>query len=315
MPEFKRSQAKYVKKPYKISNWSEYEKSLRQRGSLTIWISDDAIDAWNSEKSGKLGAPEKYSDLAIETALTVRTIYNLRWRQTCGFIQSLFDLLLIDLDVPHHTTFSRRSKNLGDIKYIEQGSLDKYLNLYIDSSGLSTHNGNQRKPTKNKSWRKFHIAVDGKGNIVASELTSNKATDASRVKRLMSKVEKPLTSASADSAYDNNQVYSLLSDHLKNKNSKILIPPKKNSIASDKSHPQRNRNIRSRDRYGKRTWIKKSKYNLRNRVENTFFRYKQIIGPTLKARTLQGQRVEMQIGCKIQNTMTALGMPQSSLRK
>ena len=88
MPEFKRSQAKYVKKPYKISAWSEYEKFLRQRGSLTIWISDDAIDAWNSEKSWKLGAPEKYSDLAIETALTVRTIYNLRWRQTCGFIQS-----------------------------------------------------------------------------------------------------------------------------------------------------------------------------------------------------------------------------------
>ena len=71
MPEFKRSQAKYVKKPYKISNWSEYEKSLRQRGSLTIWISDDAIDAWNSDESGKLDAAEKHSDLTIEAALTV----------------------------------------------------------------------------------------------------------------------------------------------------------------------------------------------------------------------------------------------------
>jgi hypothetical protein len=76
-----------------------------------------------------------------------------------------------------------------------------------------------------------------------------------------------------------------------------------------------NRNIRWRDRYGKITWINKSKYNLRNRVKNTFFRYKQIIAPTLKARTLQAQRTEIQIGCKILNTMTALGMPQSSLRK
>jgi hypothetical protein len=134
-------------------------------------------------------------------------------------------------------------------------------------------------------------------------------------KRLMSKVEKPLTSASADSANDNNQVYSLPADHLKNKNSKILSPPNKTSIGSDKSHPQRNRNIRSQDRYGKRTWIKKSKYNLRNPVENTFLRCKQIIARTLKARTLQGQRVEMQIGCKILNAMTARGMPQSSLRK
>jgi hypothetical protein len=61
--QIKRSQAEYVKKPYKISNWSEYEKSLRQRGSLTIWISDDTIDAWNSKKSGAPGAPDKYSDL------------------------------------------------------------------------------------------------------------------------------------------------------------------------------------------------------------------------------------------------------------
>ena len=94
----------------------------------------------------------------METALTVRTIYNLRWRQTCGFIQSLFDLLLIDLDVPHHTTFSRRSKSLGNIKYIEQGSLDKYLDLYIDSSGLSTLGSSQKQKLKNTNpaKEKFH---------------------------------------------------------------------------------------------------------------------------------------------------------------
>jgi len=130
----------------------------------------------------------------------------------------------------------------------------------------------------------------------------------------MRKIEKPLASVMADSAYDNNGVYETISKRLKNKNSKIVIPPKKNAIASDKSHSQRNRNIRFRDRYGKRSWIKKSKYNQRNRVENTFFRYKKILGSSLKARTLQGQRVEMQMGCKLLNIMTSLGMPQSSLR-
>ena len=53
MPKLKRSQAQYVEKPHKISNWSEYDKSLKQRGSLTIWISEGAIKSWNSKKSGK----------------------------------------------------------------------------------------------------------------------------------------------------------------------------------------------------------------------------------------------------------------------
>ena len=75
MPKFKGSQAKYVKKPYKFSNWSEYDKSLKQRGSLTIWISEGAIKSWNSKKSGKPGWQKKYSDLSIETALTVRLVY------------------------------------------------------------------------------------------------------------------------------------------------------------------------------------------------------------------------------------------------
>ena len=112
----------------------------------------------------------------------------------------------------------------------------------------------------------------------------------------------------------NNRVYNTLDKYLKNKSSKIIIPPKKNATASNKSHPQRGGSIRSRKRYEKPPWIIKSKYNLRNRAGNTFLRYKRIIGPSLNARTLQGQRVELQMSCKILNIMTGLGMPQSSLK-
>ena len=177
------------------------------------------------------------------------------------------------------------------------------------------HNGKKKKPTKNRSWRKFHIAVDERGVIVASEISSNKAADASKVKKIMKHIDQPINSVRADSGYDNNNVYSEVSDYLKNKGSKIIIPPKKNAIVSKKSHQQRNRSIRSRKKFGKRSWIKMTKYNHRNRVENTFFRYKTIIGPSLSSRTLQGQRVELQLGCKILNIFTNLGMPQSDLKK
>ena len=188
------------------------------------------------------------------------------------------------------------------------------LDISIDSTGIGIHNGNQRRPTKNKNWRKFHAAVDGYGNIVAAELSNNKAADSSKVKKLVSKIEKPLSSAMADSAYDTNTVYKTLSPRLKNKNSRIIIPPKKNAKVSASSHKERNRNIRSCKRQGRREWIKSKSYNQRNRVENTFFRFKHIFGQSFTARTLQGQRVEMQLRCKLLNSMTKLGMPQSSLR-
>ncbi len=41
--------------------------------------------------------------------------------------------------------------------------------------------------------------------------------------------------------------------------------------------------------------------------------YKAIVGSAMRARGLAAQRVEARIGCKILNTMTALGMPDSEM--
>ena len=74
---------------------------------------------------------------------------------------------------------------------------------------------------------------------------------------------------------------------------------------------ERNRNIRSRTSLGKRTWHTWSGYSKRSLAETTMCRYKTIIGPMVRARTLQGQRVEARVGCQILNRMTSLGMPES----
>jgi transposase len=281
---------------------------------LTLWISEKALSSWKSKKVGKPGGQERYSKIAIETGLAIKTSQKLAWRQTRGFICSLFKLIEVDLDVPCFTTFSKRCKKLGKIDILPEKISAGPQNIYIDSTGVRVHNGNQKKPTKKRAWRKFHIAVDDKGNIVASELSSNRATDASKVENLVNKIDRPISSAMADSAYDQKQVYEAIEKKLNSKNSKIAILPKKNAVVSDQSHPKRNSNVKSRIKVGKRDWIKKKKYNMRNRVENTFYRYKKIIGPSFSARTFQGQRVEMQMGCKILNIMTNLGMPQSSLK-
>ena len=76
---------------------------------------------------------------------------------------------------------------------------------------------------------------------------------------------------------------------------------------------ERNRTIRAQARLGKRTWHTASGYSKRSKVETTFFRYKNIFGPAMRARGLATQRVEATIGCKILNRMTALGMPDSQM--
>ena len=76
---------------------------------------------------------------------------------------------------------------------------------------------------------------------------------------------------------------------------------------------QRNRNIRARSRVGKRKWYVASGYSRRSKVETTFHRYKAILGSAMRARGLASQRVEVRLGCKILNTMTALGIPDGEM--
>ena len=88
-PHHRNRHPKY-RKLYKIQNWQEYERSLIQRGDLTIWLSEDVIQSWYDDSLNQLGRPKLYSDVAIETVLTLRLLFKLPLRQTEGFLTSIF---------------------------------------------------------------------------------------------------------------------------------------------------------------------------------------------------------------------------------
>lgn len=313
MSNFKRSQAKYVKQRHTITNWPAYDRALINRGSLTFWFTDEAIGKWTAPASGKAGGQRKYSNLAIETALAFRIVFHLPWRQTKGCLQSLVEIHGLPLEIPHHTTFSRRARKLGKVAF-HTPRHDRPIHILVDSTGVKVHSGNMRKPPKNRAWRKLHLVVDANsGDVVACDLGSNKARDAARVPALLKQVERPLASVTADSAYDTEGVYDAVEQHRDDRSPQVLIPPKKNARLRPQfsSSRERNRNIRSRKKLGKRTWHTRSGYSKRSLVETTMSRYKTIIGPMIRARTLQGQRVEARVGCQILNLMTSLGMPES----
>jgi len=122
----------------KVTNWPAYDASLRQRGSLTIWFTDDAIAAWAAEPRTTRGGQARYSPLAILTALTLRTVFRLAYRQAEGLIGSIVGLLGLSLRVPDHTTLSRRAATLDVPRpgTAGAGAGSEPLHLLVDSTGL-----------------------------------------------------------------------------------------------------------------------------------------------------------------------------------
>jgi hypothetical protein len=119
----------------RVTNWNEYDKVLVQRGDITLWISQDAIDTWSLNPSGRRSAPRKYSDVAIEAALTLRLTYGLPLCQAEGFLRSLLKIMKLDLDAPYHATLLRMSHQLNiDLKTKTSTGL---IDSIIDSTGLS----------------------------------------------------------------------------------------------------------------------------------------------------------------------------------
>ena len=151
-----------MKAKYRIRNWNEYNKSLIQRGSITIWLSEDAVKKWLApRKVGKKGRPELFSDDAILAALMIRFVFHLSLRALQGFLTSLIVLLSAELPVPYYTQICRRAKALGqELKKLSRKNIS---DIVIDSTGLKVYGEGEWKVrqhgvSKRRTWRKVHLA-------------------------------------------------------------------------------------------------------------------------------------------------------------
>jgi len=297
------------KTKYRVSNWAEYDRALVERGNITLWISDDAIASWKPAPAGRRGGQRKFSDHAIETALTLRLIFRLPLRQAEGFLRSVLSLMSIDLEAPDHTTLSRRGQHLN--LRLDRVASTKRIHLMVDSTGLSIvgegewaavkHGGNGRR-----AWKKLHLGVDRSGVIVAELLTDGNADDSNTALDLLGTIEDDIASFTADSAYDTIAIY----DAAEARNAKVIVPPRRTATRSRRSS-SRDRTVRRVRKVGRRQWKKESGYHQQARVENTFFRYKSIIGDRLRARHPKSQEAEAVIACNILNRMAEIGRPES----
>ena len=284
------------KTKYHVGNWSAYDRALVQRGDITVWLAPDAIATWEAVGVGTRGGQRQYSDLAIETALTLRLIFHLPLRQTEGFLTSIFRMLGLDLSAPDHITLSRRGQHL-DLS-LRRAPAGAGLHLLVDSTGLSIVGEGEWAAVKHggrgrRGWKKLHLGVD----------------DATTGITLIEAVDGALGRVTADAAYDTIGFYEAAGA----RGATVVVPPTSTAHVS-RHGPRssaRDHTILAVKEIGRRRWKQTSGYHGQARVENAFFRYKSIIGDGLRACSPAGRGTEVVLACNILNQMTGLGRPMS----
>ncbi len=301
---------------HRVTNWPVYDASLRQRGSLTVWFTEEAIVGWAAEPRATRGGQPWYSPLAILTALTLRTVFHLAYRQAEGLIGSVIGLLGLSLRVPDHTTLSRRAATLEVPRPDNAGAGSEPMHLLVDSTGLKLCGKGEWLLEKHgtatrRSWRALHLGVDaGTGRIVACTLTAKDVDDASQAGPFLDQIAGAVASFTGDGAYDQDRVYASVAE--RHPEAAVIVPPRASAVPSDTAEiapTQRDGHLQHIAEHGRMAWQNASGYNKRARVEATMNRWKHVIGDELRAHTDERRATEVAVAVHALNRMLELGRP------
>jgi len=225
------------KQKYRVTNWAEYKESLRRRGDLTMWISEDTLALWAAPRRKTRGGQPRYSDLAIEMCLTLGVVFTQPLRQTQGLMRSIAKLLGVEVVVPDFSTMSRRGSSL---KLQTKSRADNHaaIHLVVDSTGLKIFGEGEwcvqkhKTKLKRKHWCKLHLGLDlVSGEIVCDDLTTDEVGDPTALQGLLDQIASPVTQFLADGAYDGGPTRDLLTARFGSM-IEVTIPPPKNASPS-----------------------------------------------------------------------------------
>lgn len=297
------------KKKYKIRNWSEYNQSLIQRGSINLWIPSDIETWWHGV------GHETYSDKAIEAMLNIKAIYHLPLRSTVGFVRSIFKDAGLALDIPDYTTCSRRAENLKITLKKKQKDI---TDMILDSTGTKVFGEGEWKVrkhgwSKRRTWKKIHLGIDSLGEIRAVVVTDKDTHDSLVINDILNQENAKVNDFYGDGAYDTFGVYQAL---LSRNVTGFHIPPKVNAKIQvhgnfkRKPYP-RDENLRAIRKSTRKKWKQNSGYHIRSLGETIMYRYKTIFGQHLSFRREEQQQNEILTKCNILNIFHNLGVPES----
>ena len=306
-------------KTYQIRNWREYNTSLKKKGAITVWASEDALTRWNAPKDpGHMGRPFIYSDEAIKLLLMLQAVYKLPLRALEGFAQSIFNLMQLSLAIPSYTQISRRARSLG--QDVQVFTNHRVTDIVIDSSGLKVYGDGEWKvrthgASKRRTWRKFHLIVDPHSHeIVMSALTKNDVGDSQVYDQLADQLPRTVKTSRGDGAYDNLRSYE--ASH--RNNIQLVTPPQKNAVIHENPpeclNPRNDACIKiasyGGDEDARKKWKREVNYHRRSLAETAMFRFKKTFGDKLSYRRMDAQKAELWAKSMVLNVMARLGMPK-----
>ncbi|WP_042483451.1 IS5 family transposase [Vibrio diazotrophicus] len=299
------------KAKYKISNWKQYNQALINRGSVTFWVDEAAIQSWHcKEHHGKRGRGFTFTDSAIETALMIKGIFKLPLRALQGFLDSIFVLMDVPLKSPSYSCISKRAKTV-EVQY-RLPSRGPIAHVVIDATGLKVFGEGEWKmhkhgKEKRRSWRKLHLAIDASTHEAISAVVSlDSVGDNEALPTLLNPLRRKIAQVSADGAYDTKACHQVL----RRKGIKPTIPPRSNAGYWEDGHP-RNEAVSALKSGQLEEWKRETDYHQRSLSETGMYRYKKLLSPQLALRNYDAQVGEALANVKAMNKVIRLGMPVS----
>jgi len=252
--------------------------------------------------------------------LTLRLVFHLALRQAEAFSRSVLRLLELALTVLDHSTLSRRGRAFAGRRPCVRAS-NGPIHLVLDSTGLELFGQGEWDAEKHgrarRQWRKLHLAVDADtGEIAAHVLTEGHTDDAAQVPALLGQAEGVIGSVTADGAYDGEPTYAAAAARQRHPPSDVVVPPRASTVPSagkgdSDRQSLRDRHIQLMAECGRMGWQRATGYGRRNQAETAMARYKHLIGPKLRARSLTAQRGEVAIAVAVLNRMIRTAKPVS----
>ena len=316
---------KRPKGQYRVTNWREYNQSLKKRGKLRAYLPNGNLKEvlFNSESyvEGVSGRSIVYTQAYIQLAYTYYRLFsNMGLRQVTGLLEDLWDQMHLEIPVPSFGTLSDAFASLSiDVQRFcnnvaRRLAKGENIALIMDSTGMrfpKAHDWYEKKygsRSQKRPTRKMHVSIDLDMDTHVAEVTEGTESDIGQMDAMIpNEIRQILDQIFADKAYyDHERAQALVNEGII-----PVIPPPKTAIVHGKpetnwhdflvSYIQRKGSIYA--------FHQKFSYGLRERIEAHFSRIIRSLGNSFKTIKLESQKAEAVIISNILNLWNSFGRP------
>lgn len=289
-------------------NWSNYNKQLVQRGSLTFLIDPKVFKELKaSAAKTKAGRPQEFSNRLIEMLAMIKVHFKMAYRFLEGFAKSFLIKFLPGLKLPTYSLICKRVATIG--LNLPPLSLRTEGTIVLDGTGMKVVGEGEWKVKMHgrgrpRKWVKVHIGIDlATQKIVAEMVTESSVGDSKMTKPLLDQVPGCVKQVIADGGYDRKEAR----EEIRKKKAKALIPPPKNAKYKGTKNERDTAILEiqglGNNREGRSLWGKLTGYNRRVLVETAISRLKRLFGDRFYSKSIERQSVENRLRCLLINRM------------